>query len=165
MKNTNNILVAVDGTDSNDYMMERAIEEAQLADATLVVAHVLPRARVEDRQRAIAASPNLHRDGFTYTADQARAEAIAARAAYAAVGDRDVTYATVGAVGTLGPTLLEIADDHDCGTIMLAEECSWWRRRLGWGDRMLARAFEGRVLQAPRRAPGLVDLDPAVIDA
>lgn len=162
----NAILVAVDGTDSNDYLMERAVERAQLEDAALVVAHVIPTARFEDRQRAIAANPDLRADGFTYTADQARAEAeaVAARAAHAAVGGLDVPCATVGAVGEPGPTLLAIADEHGCGTIVLAEERSWWRRRLARGDRKIARAFDGRVVRVPRRAPGIV-ADPPVVDA
>lgn len=166
MTNTNNILVAVDSTDSNDYVMERAIEEANREEATLVVAHVMSTAQFDDRRWAIRTIPELQKDGFTFTVDQARARArlIATRVARAAVGDLNIAYVTVGAVGQIDATLLEIADEHDCGTIMLAEQRSWWRRRLEWGHRELARMFEGRVIQVPRR--GLVMADPVspVID-
>lgn len=167
MKTTNSILVAVDSTDTNDYTMERAIEQAQLDDATLVVAHVMPTSRYDSRHHAVARTPNLRQEGITYTTEQARAEAeaTAARAARAAIGDLDVTYMAVGAVGKLGPSLREIAAEYDCGTIMLAEERSWWRRRLGWSDRKLARTLEGQVVRVPRDAPGIVDPDPTVIDA
>lgn len=161
------ILVAVNGTVPNDCVLEQAIEQAQRDDARLVVASVTPTAMFESRQRAIGASPNLRQDGFTYTMDQAQAgaTATAARAAHTAIGDLDVDYVAVGTVGELGPSLLELADRYDCGTIMLAEERSWWRRRLGWADRRLAREFPGTVSLVPRCKPLLVDPEPFIVEA
>ena len=166
MTDTNNILVAVDSTDSNGYVMERAIESARLEESTLVVAHVMSTAQFDDHLGAIGTIPELRKDGATFTVDQARerARAVATRAARAAVGDLDIAYVTVGAVGQVDATLLEIADQHDCGTIMLAEQRSWWRRRLGWGDKRLARSFEGRVIRVPRREPVTADPVSTAID-
>lgn len=166
MTNTNNILVAVDSTDSNDYVMERAIEEAHREEATLVVAHLMSTAQFDDHHGEIRTIPELQKDGFTFTVDQARARArvIATQVARAAVGDLDIDYVTVGAVGQIDATLLEIADEHDCATIMLAEQRSWWRRLLGWGDYKLARTFEGQVIQVPQRGPVMADPVSPVID-
>lgn len=166
MATKDGVLVAVNGTVPNDCVMEQAIEQALLKDATLVVANVMPTGLFDSRQRALAEIPNLRQDGFTYTRDQAEAEAtsIAARAAHTAIGDIDVDCVAVGVVGKLGPSLLELAEEHGCGTIMLAEERSWWRRRLGWGDRTLARKFAGQVVLVPQCKPLLVHPDPIVVE-
>lgn len=166
MEPTTGVLVSVNETVSNDYVMMQAIDQAQRDDATLVVAYVMPMALYESRQQAVGASPNLREDGFSYTMDQAQAQAtaVAARAAHTAVGDSDVDYVVVGAVGNLGHTLLELAEEYECGTIILPEERSWWRRRLGWDDRSLAQEFPGQVLLIPREKPLLVDPDPIVVE-
>lgn len=167
MATRNGILVSVTGAVPNDCVMEQAIEQAQREDAPLVVVNVIPDALFDSRQRSIAATPNLQQDGFTYTRDQAEAgaTAVAARAAHTAIGDLDIDYMAVGVVGDIRENLLMLAEEHGCGTIMLAEERSWWRRRLGWSDRQLAREFPGDVVLVPRCDPLIVDPDPIVVDA
>lgn len=166
MTTQNRILVPVDGTDKDDYMMERAIEHAALDGATLVIAHVMPEKLYRARQTALASVSNLAHDGTRYTIDVARAEAlaIASHVAKAALRDAMVEYVAVGAVGTLSQTLPALAAEHNCETMILAAERSWWRRRLGWGDRKLAREFAGHVLRVPPNKPSLLGPDPLALE-
>lgn len=152
MNTTNSILVAVSTTGSNDHLMDRAITQAELEDATLIVANVMPQGLFDSRQNAIDSIHSLHDDGFSYTSDQAMegARTFAAGVVADAIGDSDVEYAPVGAVGNVGQNLLRIAEEYGCGTIMLSDERSWWRRHTGWNDRKLSRTFDGRVILVSR---------------
>lgn len=167
MNTTHRILVGVSTTGSNDSLIERAISQAELEDATLIVANVMPQTLYESRHNAIASVSSLRSDGFSYTVDVARdaARTFAAGVIADAIGDSDVEYVAVGAVGNIGRNLLSIAEEYGCGTIMLGEERSWWRRHTGWDDRELSRTFDGRVILVPRNQPSLVDQDTDPIQA
>lgn len=154
MNTTNSILVAVSTTGSNDSLMERAITQAELEAATLIVANVMPQTLYEARQDGLESIRSLRNEGFTYTIDVARdaARTFAAGVIADTIGDSEVEYVAVGAVGNIGRKLLRIAEKYGCGTIMLGEERSWWRRHTGWDDRKLSRTFEGRVILVPQTA-------------
>lgn len=154
MKGTDNILVGVGPADSNDSLIRRAVKEAEVQDATLIVVNVLPQSLYESRQDAIASIGALRREGLEYTIDTAReaARTFALGAIGGAIDHSDVEYIAVGAVGNIGRNLLRIAEEYGCGTIMLGEERSWWRRQTGWDDRKLSQTFEGRVILVPQTA-------------
>lgn len=159
-----NILVAVDGTESNAHLMEAAIERAETQGGTLVVLYAMTPRLFEARQWSLAGQADLRHDGLTYSTAQARtdARAVAERTAKEAIGDRDVPYTAVGAIGKLVPTVLAVAAENGCETVMLAEEGSWWRRRLGLADRRIARRFDGTVVRVPRPYPSNLETERAL---
>lgn len=150
-----NILVAVDESDANAHVVEAAVGRAEREVASLVVVHVVQPRTYAARSRSMAGTAGLRRDGFTYTVEQAEAgaESVAVRSAREAVGDRAVPYVAVGAVGRLGPTIRATAAAYGCRTIVLAEEASWWRRRLDRLGRDLAKEFDGDVVRVPQPSP------------
>lgn len=160
------ILVVVDGTDASPHLLEAAIGRAEREGSSLVVATVIEPREYAVRRRSIASTAALRQDGFTYTLDQAQADAaaLATRAARAAVGSRDVPYVAVGAVGPPARAIRAVATAHDCATIVVAEEASWWRRRLNRLGRDLARGFDGDVVRIPQSPPepevSLPDAEP-----
>lgn len=167
MNTTNSILVAVSTMGSNDSLMQRAITQAEQEDATLIVANVMPQALYDSRQNAIESIHSLHDDGFSYTIDQAleAARTFAAGVVADAIGDSDVEYVPVGAVGNVGRNLLRIAEEYGCGTIMLSDERSWWRRHTGWNDRKLSRTFDGRVILVSKTDTTDAESDAVHIEA
>ncbi|MFB6112419.1 MAG: universal stress protein [Halobacteriaceae archaeon] len=144
-----NILVAVDDTTENAHLIEAAIGQTQATGGQLVVVHVMPDRRYQAKQQAVAGAGLPAGSGFHYGITQARAaaEAIADRAARAAIGTRPIPYTAVGAVGAVGDQVAAVAATYDCRTVVLASEPTWLARRFGRTGRQLRRAFGGNVLR------------------
>ena len=153
------LLVVVDGTERTDHALRTAVERADTEDAGLVVLNVTPEAEYWRKQDAINGAGARTGEGYRWTARQAEesARTDASRTARLAVGDRDVAWTAVGAVGVPREVTLSVAAEYDCEEILVAESKPWWfglRRNF---ERKLADAFDGTVTPVPIPSVGSED--------
>lgn len=150
------LLAVVDGTERTDHPLRAAAERAEREGAGLVVLNVTPESTYRGRQDAIAGVPGVAREGYGYTVEQAETAArrSAERTARHVVGDREVVWSPVGAVGTPAAVVLAVAADFDCGEIVIAETKPRWFGLRGGTDRKLAKRFAGTVTRVPAPAVG-----------
>lgn len=144
-------LVVVERDGAANYNLTDAVRAADGDGSSLVVLHVMDQNEYNDRRGAICQVNGLSGEGYTFTIDQAEAEAaiVAERTAWAAVGNSDVEYDAVGAVGPRLRTILRSAAEHDCEEIVVPETSPRWWGLFGHFDRSLTKGFDGTVTRVP----------------
>lgn len=151
MNPTNGVLVVIADDETSAHALETAIRQAEEASGHLVAIHVMSPSTYESKQHGISSVDSLRRDGFAFTIDQARESAclVADAVVKEAIGSRDVPFVALGEVGRTVPVLIATAAAHDCGTVVLTEQRSWWRKMIDLTARRMATQFEGDVITGP----------------
>lgn len=146
-------LTLVEETATANHALKIAVAKAERESAALIVLTVVPETDFDARQRSVDGT-GLR--GFTYTVTQAEesATAVAERAAAAAVGDREIPYLAVGAVGRPREVVLETAAAHGCTEIVVPDLAPRWFGLFGRFDRALAWRFDGTVTRVAGPAGG-----------
>ena len=153
------ILVVVDGTERTDHALRTAVERADGENAGLVVVNVTPEEEYWRKQDAVNGVGARTGEGYRWTARQAEdsARRAAERSARLAVGDRDVVWTAVGAVGVPRTVVLAVAAEYDCEEILVAVSKPQWFGLRRTFERKLGAAFDGLVTAVPTTTAGSGD--------
>jgi nucleotide-binding universal stress UspA family protein len=112
-------LVVVTPTDRSRELVREAGAFAEGVGAKLILLAVTPEDEYEETQSAVA---DIGSDDVVYGLEQAEesAERLARRVANETLGDLDVEYEIVGAVGREARRILGVAEERDCDHLFIA---------------------------------------------
>ena len=150
------LLAVVDGTERTNHTLRAAVERADRENAGLVVLNVTPEGAYWRKQDAIERAGARTGEGYRWTTRQAEESAkhAAERSARVVVGDRDVDWIAVGAVGVPRKVTLRVAAEYDCDEILVSASKSRWFDLRRSFEQKVAAAFDGTVTAVPDPAAG-----------
>ena len=112
-------LVIVEPIDEIGELVREAGELAAGVGADLRIAHVTTNDEYEENREAMQEVARLERGGYDIGQANEGARQFATEVAHEALGDIDVEYEAVGAVGDKADEVLRLADEHDCDHVFI----------------------------------------------
>jgi nucleotide-binding universal stress UspA family protein len=125
-------LVVADDSDAARELAKHAIELAESFGAELVFGRFVDQ---DDYQSRLQEAASLGRNIESVEAAEEHAEEIAEEFAAEAVGDRDVSYRSVGVVDLMPNAIAEFAHEADCDQVFIAGKQRSPTGKAIFGDR------------------------------